>query len=421
MATDELDRLVGQKNHAASELRSLLDHAEAEKRALTAEEQVQLERMNADIDACNATINARLSAEQRAQEDATAREAYASIVRPADEEVRSALQADALTRWARGEGDKHFDIDLTVIAREKMAIRAGFSGQELRDMTVGSATAGGNTVPTSFVRDLYDYMEVYSGMRRTNARVIVTASGENLEFPKVTSHGTAAIVGEGTALAEADPAFGKLTLGSWKYGVLSQLSNELVTDSGVDILGFLAQDCGRAIARATDAHYVTGTGTNQPLGVMAACGTGVTGATATGGSATFNDLISLLYSVNEEYRANGAQWFMKDATAGSVRSLKSTNGDYYWQPSAILGQPDRLLNHEVVCDPNVAAIGTGLKSIAFGDFSSYIIRDVGAVRFERSDEFAFSSDIVTYRTVFRTDGDLIDLTGSIKCFLGGAS
>lgn len=64
-------------------------------------------------------------------------------------------------------------------------------------------------------------------------------------------------------------------------------------------------------------------------------------------------------------------------------------------------------------DPSVAAPGANAKSIAFGDFSGYYIRDVGSVRFERSDDFAIGSDLVTFRAVLRTDGDLVD-ANSVK-------
>jgi HK97 family phage major capsid protein len=416
------DKLITERNRAFEAAKAVLDAAEAEGRALSAEESQSVERAFADIDAIKATLDASADLAKRQAEREAAEEAWASVARPT--KVHSADGVDPveaeLMAFLAGER-RSVTLDVRSVARERRAIRAGHTGRELRDMTVGTTTAGGNTVPTSFLRELYDYLEVFSGMRRTNAMIITTAGGENLEMPKVTSHGTAAIVGEGTALAEADPAVGKLTLGSWKYGQLLQISNELLTDTGVDLLGFIARDCGRAIARATDAHYVTGNGTNQPLGIMAACGTGVTGGTGVGGSATFDNLLDLLYSVNEEYRANGAQWFMKDATAGGVRRLKDSYGQYLWQPSLVEGQPDRLLNYPVITDPNVAAAGTNNLSVAFGDFSTYVIRDVGSVRLERSDEFAFDKDIVTYRCVFRTDGDLLDLTGAVKAYKGGTA
>lgn len=417
------EKLITERNRAYEYAKGVLDTAEAEGRALSAEESEKVERAFADMDALAATMQASADLAKREAERAASEEAWASVARPAarGEGTTADDQAlDALTAFLKGER-RSVEFDLRPAAREKRAIRAGLRGREVRDMTAGSATAGGNTVPTGFVRDLYDYLEVFSGMRRTNATIVTTASGENLEFPKVTSHGTAAIVGEGTALAEADAAVGKLTMGAWKYGQLVQVSNELLTDTGVDLLGFLAKDCGRAIGRATDAHYVTGNGTNQPLGIMAACGTGVTGGTGVGGSATFDNLIDLFYSVNEDYRANGGQWFMKDATAGGVRKLKDTTNQYLWQPATQVGQPDLLLGAPVVTDPNVAAAGTNNLSIAFGDFSTYIIRDVATVRFERSDEFAFSSDMVTFRCIFRTDGDLVDLTGSVKAYKGGTA
>jgi HK97 family phage major capsid protein len=55
----------------------------------------------------------------------------------------------------------------------------------------------------------------------------------------------------------------------------------------------------------------------------------------------------------------------------------------------------------------VAEPGADAISIAFGDFSAYI-RDVRGVRFERSDDFAFGNDLVSFRAILRTDGDLVD-------------
>ena len=66
----------------------------------------------------------------------------------------------------------------------------------------------------------------------------------------------------------------------------------------------------------------------------------------------------------------------------------------------------------------MAALGSGNASIIFGDFSTYFIRDVGSVRVERSDDFAFTTDLTTWKATLRTDGDLIDTTGSIALYVG---
>ena len=418
---DYVENLTTERNRAWEAQKAILDRAVTEKRELSGEEREQVERTDADLDRLDTEIRDWLDRDQREKENDKAREEWSKVVRPDVQEKRDESEAEKLRAVLRGEHKAPLVFDFTSIANEKRAIRAGATGAQFRDLTVGSAGGGGNTVPTSFMRQLYDFLEVFSGMRRTNATIITTSGGESMEFPKVTAHGTAAIVGEGTALAEADPAFGKLTLGSWKYGQLLQISRELLEDSGVDIVGFIARDMGRALARATDTDYVVGNGTNKPLGIMAAAGTAVTTLGTNAGTITFDNLIDVLYSVNEEYRMNGAQWFTSDSNTGTIRKLKDTDGQYHWQPSQQAGEPDRLLGFPVVSDPNVAAIGTSATSLAFGDFSAYYIRDVGSVRVESSTDFAFSSDLVTYKGTLRTDGDLIDLSGAVKVYRGGTA
>jgi HK97 family phage major capsid protein len=400
--------------------KEVLDRAVTEKRELSGEDRVVVERTDADLDRLDAEIKGWMDREARQSESETARAAYEGVIRPAattgaerseSEEIRAILLGQAPGR----------EFDLTNVVREKRAIRMGAEGAELRDLSLAAA-AGGYTVPTGFARQLYDYLTVFSGMRRTNATILTTSSGEVMDFPKVLTQGTAAIVGEGTALAELDPTFGKMTLTPYKYGQLLQITRELLEDSAVDITGFIAKDMARALARITDTAYVLGSGSNAPQGVVPAVGTGVGPTTGTNAiTVTVDNLIDLVYSVNEEYRNNGAQWLMKDATAGMIRKAKDTDGQYLWQPSVVAGTPDRLLNYPVITDPNVVVAAAASKSVLFGDFSTFYIRDVGSVRLESSEHFAFANDITTYRGTMRTTSGLIDLTGSIKAYVGGTA
>ena len=86
----------------------------------------------------------------------------------------------------------------------------------------------------------------------------------------------------------------------------------------------------------------------------------------------------------------------------------------------VLGSPDLLLGKPLVADPFMPANATGAKSIAFGDFSQFFVRIVGPVRFERSDDFLFGSDLVAFRALIRGDGTLVDQTGAVKLYQGNA-
>jgi HK97 family phage major capsid protein len=51
---------------------------------------------------------------------------------------------------------------------------------------------------------------------------------------------------------------------------------------------------------------------------------------------------------------------------------------------------------------------------------SYFVRSVGGIRLDRSDDFAFNADLVTFRASMRVDGALPQ-SSHIKYFIGGAS
>ena len=398
-----------------------LDKVAREGRELTAEERQAWDQADARIVYLDSEIRTQLDAERRAKEAGVAREAWAGVPAPVDKDPLTHVDDDELTRrFLFAPGKQYMDFNLAPIAAEKRAIRLGLEGAELRDyihqneqraLEEVTSGAGGALVPLSFARRLYDFLEWYTGVRQLNTTILTTPSGEPLNVPSVTAHGTATLTGEGTALAEHDPAFTVTTFHAWKYGELTQISRELIDDSGVDILPLIMQDLSRAIGRVTDTDYVSGSGSNKPTGLLTTAGTGATAQTGSTGIPNYSNLVDLVYSVNPLYRQHGAQWFMLDKTAASLRKLTDSQNRPLWEPSMQIGEPDRLIGYPVVLDPNMPACSTAASTalpIIFGDFRSFYIRDVGMLRFERSDEFAFSTDIVTFRALLRTDSHMID-------------
>lgn len=400
--------LIVERAQTWEQAKELLDRETNETRSLDATEREQYERMNGRLGELDARIEELHQLNETAKRNDEYRAQYETIVPQDTRQAAESSEEVALRELITGKRS-HVDLSFRGLG---VGHNKAF-GFEMRDLTTYTAASGGNTIPTSFVRSLYEHMVENTAIRQTNVRVVSTSGGEALEFPKVTSFGTAAIVGEGTALAEADPAFGKVTLNAWKYGQLLQYPSELGQDTGVDLLGFLARDFGRALGNASGAHFITGSGTNQPNGVVtaikASSGTAVQGTAGL----TADNLIDLYYAVIESY-ANNGYWMMRRATEGKVRKLADTNGQYLWQPSLQVGAPNLLLGRPIVTDPNVAAVGSAAMSVIFGDMSAYVIRDVAGVRIERSDDFAFSTDVVSWRAILRTDGDLLDTTGAIK-------
>lgn len=402
-----IKRLQERRANVWEQAKELLDTAEKENRDLTGEEESKYQALNADLDKIDQRAKDLVEAEQRTKD---AEAAFAGLLAKPQEPAarKDAARESELRRWARGE------IRSMEVAKP--------DGVAFRDLVKGTSTAGGATVPTTFYGQLMAHLIEVSGVMQAGPTVLNTASGETIEIPVTTAHSTATLTAEAAAISESDPAFAKRTLGAYKYGVLLQVSNELLTDTAVDLEGYLSMQAGRALGNAFGVHAITGSGTNQPTGIITSASTGVTGGTGVAGAFTADDLIDLYYSVIAPYRNSpSAAWLMRDATLAAARKLKDSQGQYLWQPSIQVGAPDTLLGKPVHTDPNVAAVATGAKAVAFGDFSQYFVRMAGGVRFERSDDYAFANDLVTFRAIIRADGLLVDQTGAVKVFVGAAS
>lgn len=400
------------------EAKAIADDAAGENRSFTGEEEAKWQTLNGELDALDQRIKNVLDGEQRAQDAEDSMRKLRGEPAKSGERGGDGGKGDELRAFVLGERGRYFDVNPT-------------GPVNFRDLLKGTLTSGaysgsgGPTVPVSFYDRLVAHLIESSAILQTGPTVLNTASGETIQVPKTTAHSSAAIVAEAASLAESDPSFGQVPLGAYKYGTLIQVSRELLSDTGVDLEGYLSMQAGRALGNAFGAHMVTGTGTNQPRGVVTDATVGKTGADAATpvlGGFTADDLIDLQYSVIAPYRASSScYWTVRDATLAAIRKLKDGNGQYIWQPSLVAGAPDLLLSKPIVTDPNVAAIGTDAKSVIFGDMSQFFVRMAGGIRFERSDDFAFNSDLVTFRALMRADSSLVDLTGAVKVFQGGAA
>lgn len=408
--------LFEKRRNLVEQSRALVDAADAEKRELTAEERQTYDRIDEDIRSTDGLLKRELD---RHEADKAAEAAFRSL--EAKPEKRDAPEGGLTLRDLMVN---HGAVEVRTAGQlGDVSWRRRMAAPEARALSKGSATAGGNTVKTSFYDQLVDHLIEVSGIMQAGPTVLNTDSGESIQVPTTTAHSTAAIVAEAAAIGASDPAFAQRTLGAYKYGILLQLSTELLTDTSVDLEGYLAMELGRALGNGFGAHCITGTGGgSQPTGVVTSASTGVTGGTGVTGAFTADNLIDLHFSVIAPYRnSKSCAWMMKDSTLGAVRKLKDSAGYYLFSPAATVGAPDTLLGKPIVTDPNVAAPALSAKSVIFGDFSRYFVRMVNGIRLERSTEYAFNTDQVTWRALLRADGITVDQTGALKVFAGGAT
>lgn len=400
MSDELIKRLTEKRANAWEQAKDLLDAATSENRDLSAEESAQFDRINEEIDALDARSKKILEVEARERQITESRAALGLPQDFTPAEIKQAeTDADIIRSIAVGE--------------RRMA------SFEARDVFTSST---GAPVPTNFYNRLVEQLVLQGPMLDANVVTILTTdSGNNLQIPRTSGYTAPVITSEGSSIAESDPSFSAfITLGAFKYAATFQLSREVVEDSGINLLDFVARQAAVGMGTAVNAGLTTGTGTTQPRGIATASTLGVTGGTGVAGVPTADNLIDLVYSVGSPYRRRGGSFQMRAATLAAVRKLKDTTNQYIWQPSLQVGQPDTLLGFPVYENPDIAATGTGARSVIFGDASSYYVRQVRGIEVARDDSVGFVSDLITFRVTWRGDGNLPD-TAAVKHYIGGAS
>lgn len=430
--------------------KKLNELAEKECRNFTAEEQQEWDKRDKEIDALKGRIERSersevLTAEMAAKADLPCAPANLrqnperGIISPAeavDMEIRvnNALRAWCMPNRATSEcRQAAHDLKLDLSANEltfnfstkaPRSLRLLQKQIEQRAQSVGTTTAGGFSVADEMMAQVEVSLLAFGGMREMST-VIRTATGADMPIPTVDDTGqVGAILAENTGVSNQDVTFGQVVLQAFKYSSKQVLvSVELMQDSAVNIAGLLGRLLGERIARILNTHFTTGTGTGQPRGCVTAAGTGVTGGAGVAGAFTADNLIDLMHSVDPAYRASPkCAWMMRDATIAAVRKLKDTTNQYLWQPGLQGGDPDRLLGFPVVVNQDVAAVALSAKSVIFGDFSKYWIRDTLPFTLLRLDERYADAHQVGFLAFGRFDGDTIDAgTDPMKVFVGNAA
>ena len=367
------------------QIQAALDEAEA-RGGLDAETTEKVNRIEADIRKADEAIAIAQRNEERKVEAAVAAKGFAL---PVSEERSS-----------------------SAILREIAAPR-GAHTFERRTLVPSD-----NTVPKTFFDEVFDVARLVGPMLDVGQR-INTASGEDITIPTLTAYSTATLKAAGSAIDESEPTYSSITLGAYKYGLLIPVANELITDAGFDISSHLAEQAGNGLGFAVNSALTTGTGSDQPRGVVTAAGSGITGGTAVSGGFTADNLIDLQYSLDgAARRLPGVAYMAAGATIGAMRKLKDDAGNYLYQVN--VGQPDSFAGYSVVENPAMAAIGTGAKSVLFGHMPSFKVRVAGGIQVATSTDYAFNTDTTTFRVMMRVDGDLTHAS-HIKYFVGAAS
>lgn len=283
------------------------------------------------------------------------------------------------------------------------ALRTNFR-QVSNVLSEGVDANGGYLVPEEYDHRLIDILDEENVMRKLGTRI--TTSGEH-KINIAATKPAAAWIEEGGALTFGDATFDQIILDAHKLHVAIKVTEELLYDNAFNLENYIMQQFGKALANAEEDAFINGTGTGQPLGILAATGGADVGVTAKSATAiTADELIDLIYSLKRPYRKSAA-FLLNDQTLAAIRKLKDNYGQYLWQPSLQAGEPDRILGYAAYTSPYFPAVAAGKAAVAFGDFSYYNIGDRGTRSFAELKELFAGNGMVGFVAKERVDSKLV--------------
>lgn len=421
--TQTILALRERRNALANDARTLLENHPGDK--WKAEHNEQFDKIHDEI----ARIDSEISRNQKML-DADADRKFKDLggrERNVDGKLTTAA---AINKWLRG-GDRAMTEDDWSVANTVMSpandgyhvVRNEMSGDP------ANGSEGGYTVPTDIVARITEALKAFGGMRNVST-VFQTSGGNPLSFP--TSDGTSEegeIVPENQLASDQDVTFGTMGIPVYKFSSkVITVPFELLQDSAVDIEAFIAKRLATRLGRIQNRKFTVGTGTNEPRGIVVAAPIGKVGLTGQTGTVIYDDLVDLQHSVDPAYREQGnARFMFNDGTLAKIRKLKDTQGrpifiPGYYDNGIAAGIPDTLAGSRFQINQQMPDMAANAKPILYGDFSTYMIRDVmGFTLFRFTDSAYTKKGQVGFLAWMRSGGNQVDVGGSVKAYQNPAS
>lgn len=275
-------------------------------------------------------------------------------------------------------------------------------GEERKSLTLAGEAA---LAPPEFGSELLKNIVLYSPLR-AYAKTVTITSNEIL-YPRRTGITNASWVGETETRTSSDMAFDQVTLVANELATFCDVSNQLLEDNAYNLEGELIANFAEDFGKREGAAFISGDGVKKPYGVLSATGTAVLHTGDANGFPTATnpaDVLIALYHAVPQVVASKGIWLMNRQTLQTIRTFKSSMGEYYVLPALKDAAPDTLFGRPIVEMPDMPSIAAGATPIVFMDPSAYRIVDRVNINVKRDDFTQADSGLVRFRSRKRVGG-----------------
>ena len=264
-----------------------------------------------------------------------------------------------------------------------------------RDMTVGTAGAGGNMVATNLrPQDFIELLRHATLIKTLGARTLSGLVG-NADITRQTGAATAYWLStEATAITESQQTVGLLQLRPKVLGAYTELSRLLLQQSTPDADTFVMQDLAQVLGLALDAAAINVGGSGAPVGILGTAGIGAFTGTSLG-------LAALLDAQTDVAVANALKPTCAYLTTPTVASLLAQRQRFASTDTPLW--KGNILEGEVLGFKGASTNQMPAATAIFGDFSQVIFAEWGAMEIAANPYANFAAGITGVRAFYTAD------------------
>ena len=267
------------------------------------------------------------------------------------------------------------------------------------------ANTGAYAVPVEYSSALLGLAELKS-VALAKAR-IMNVSSNAFKIPAKGTRATVDAQAFGTANASAATTLAQLAFTIDKrVGSYEVVNNDLLADEMFDVVGdWVEPAIAESIGQNLDDEMFNGTEFTSSVSAVTA-GITVSGAPAMAAAITYDNLVTLAYSVELE-RGLSPEWFLPRGAMKDIVALVDSNGSPIFNPVPVSGAPaGTLLGYAINIVPSISNTpDDGAIRIAFGDPSQYIIALRQGIVFQANPYISMKEGMTQFIGYARADGN----------------
>ena len=232
-----------------------------------------------------------------------------------------------------------------------------------RDLSVGTASAGGNLVATDLdAGSFIDLLRNASALDQAGATVLTGLVG-NVAIPRQSGAATAYWVAESGAPTESQQTVDQVSLTPRTVAAFTDYSRRLMLQSSIDVENMVRNDLARVLALKIDVAGLYGTGnSSEPLGLKLTTGVGTEDFAAD--TPTFAEVVALESDVAGANALTGSPvYLMNAAMRGALKTkAKDTGSGLFVMEGDLVNGYRGILSNQVASN-----------DLWFGNFADLII------------------------------------------------